>query len=81
VQLRSERHQTPDLVRISGLDRDARYRVEVVNVAGGVRGMARRQPEWVSSSVTLRGIDLEIIGIQAPAIVPESAVLFRLTRQ
>ena len=81
VQLRSERHQTPDLVRISGLDRDARYRVEVVNVAGGVRGMARRQPEWVSSSVTLRGIDLETIGIQPPAIVPESAVLFRLTRQ
>jgi hypothetical protein len=35
----------------------------------------------VSSSVTLRGIDLEIIGIQPPAIVPESAVLFRLTRQ
>lgn len=81
VQLRSERHQTPNLVRIAGLDRDARYRVEVVDVAGGVHGMARRQPEWVTSSVTLRGIDLENVGVQPPAIVPESAVLFRLTRQ
>jgi hypothetical protein len=43
--------------------------------------MARRQPEWVTSSVTMRGIDLEVFGLQPPAIVPESAVLFSLSRQ
>ena len=81
AQLRTERHQTPDVVRITGLDPDAQYRVEIVDVAGGLRGMARRQPEWVSSSLVMRGIDLDIVGIQPPAIVPESAVLFSLTRQ
>lgn len=81
VQLRTEQHQTPDVVRIVGLDPDARYRVAVVDEAGAINGMARRQPEWVSSSVTMRGIDLERIGIQPPAIVPESAVLFSLHRQ
>jgi alpha-galactosidase len=81
AQLRSEQHQTPDVMRIAGLDPDAHYRVSVVDVAGGVRGMARRQPEWVTSSVTMRGIDLEVFGLQPPAIVPESAVLFSLSRQ
>ena len=81
LQLRTERHQTPDVVRITGLDPDAQYRVEIVDVAGGPRGMARRQPEWVSSSLVMRGIDLDVVGIQPPAIVPESAVLFSLTRQ
>jgi len=81
AQLRSEQHQTPDVMRIVGLDPDAHYRVTVVDVAGGVRGMARRQPEWVTSSVTMRGIDLEVFGLQPPAIVPESAVLFSLSRQ
>jgi len=81
VQLRSERHQTPDIIRITGLDPDANYRVSVIDIAGGVHGMARRQPEWVTSSVTMRGIDLEVIGLQPPAIVPESAVLFSLSRQ
>ena len=30
---------------------------------------------------TVYGIDLDVVGIQPPAIVPESAVLFSLTRQ
>ena len=81
AQLRTEQHQTPDVMRFAGLDPDAHYRVTVVDVAGGVRGMARRQPEWVTSSVTMRGIDLEVFGLQPPAIVPESAVLFSLSRQ
>ena len=81
VQLRTEQHQTPDVIRIRGLEPDARYRIEVVDVARGVHGMARRQPEWVSSSVTMRGIDLEVVGLQPPAVVPESAVLFSLRRQ
>lgn len=81
VQLRTEQHQTPDMIRIGGLESDARYRIEVAHVAGGVNAMARRQADWVSSSVTMRGIDLEVIGIQPPAVVPESAVLFTLRRQ
>ena len=81
VQLRSERHQTPNLLRVPGLEPNAHYRIEVVDVAGGVRGMARRQPAWMSSSLTMRGLDLEVVGLQPPAVVPESAVLFRLTRQ
>ena len=81
AQLRTERHQTPDVIRIGGLDPDASYRVAVVDVPGGVHTMGRRQPEWLTSGVVMRGSDLETIGIQPPAIVPESAVLFSLHRQ
>lgn len=81
AQLRTERHQTPDMVRVRGLDRDASYRVAVVDVPGGVHAMGRRQPDWLTSGIVMRGVDLETIGIQPPAIVPESAVLFSLHRQ
>ena len=81
AQLRAQRHQTPDVVRVRGLDPDASYRVAVVDVPGGVHAMGRRQPDWLTSGIVMRGADLESIGFQPPSIVPESAVLFSLHRQ
>ncbi len=63
---------------ITGLDPDRQYRVTVENLVGGVTGPTRHAPAWVKSGVTLSGRELEIFGLQPPAMDPEQALLIRL---
>ena len=67
-----------DPLRIPGLDPDLRYEVRTVDVLGQIRGMARRQPGWVSDGLEISGVGLAAVGIQPPVLDPESLMLLHL---
>lgn len=80
AQLTTASSLTPPPLRLPGLDLDARYRIEHLAIPGERWGMARTQPDWLSDGITLTGRQLALHGVQMPALDPESAVLFTLTR-
>jgi alpha-galactosidase len=63
---------------ISGLDPNRQYRVTAERLAGGTTGPTRHLPAWVKSGVALSGRELELFGLQPPALDPEQALLIRL---
>lgn len=68
----------PGLVRLPGLDPDRRYRVEVVCPAGEPLTVERSAAPWPSDGLTLTGRTLAQVGVQAPVLAPEQALLLRL---
>jgi len=80
AQLTTAPSQTPPPLRMPGLDLDARYRVEHLQIPYERWGSARTQPAWLAEGITLSGRQLAFHGIQPPTLHPESAVLFTLTR-
>ncbi|MGA1074242.1 MAG: alpha-galactosidase [Ilumatobacteraceae bacterium] len=70
---------TPPPLTIPGLLPDSRYRVELVELPGRRRpGPERRPPQWVSDGIELSGRGLGSIGLQLPAMHPETALLIHL---
>jgi alpha-galactosidase len=80
AQLSTAPSLTPPVLRLPGLDPDARYRVEHVALPGEHWGMAMSQPAWLSEGVDLTGVQLAAHGIRPPVMHPESAILISLTR-
>ncbi len=64
--------------RIAGLDPQRQYAVNVVTLAGGPTGAARKQPGWLETGVTLTGQELGVFGLQLPALDPEQALVLHL---
>ncbi len=74
---------TPPRLRLPGLDPDRRYHVAHVPVPteppiGGL-GPNRAAPGWWDAGVDLTGAQLALIGLQLPALHPETAILLHLT--
>jgi alpha-galactosidase len=83
VQMSTAPSLTPSPLRLVDLDPAARYRVEVIDVVGDARGRAalgpaQQQPPWVLDTVELTGRHLAVLGVQLPAMHPETALLLRL---
>ncbi len=83
VQMSTAPSLTPPRLRLPGLDPDAVYRVEVVDVLGGaaggaIAGPAQHQPPWVRDTVELTGRQLAVLGVQLPTMHPETALLLHL---
>ena len=72
-------HVSP--VRIPGLDPDASYLVNVVDMGTPVWALHRELPAWMSARTVLSGRHLHSIGLVPPPLRPESTVLVSLTRQ
>ncbi|MFT7327787.1 MAG: alpha-galactosidase, partial [Ilumatobacter sp.] len=81
AQLTTAPSQTPPPLRLPGLDVDAVYRIEHLGIPYERWGAARTQPGWLADGVFLTGRQLAAHGVQPPTLHPESAVLFKLTRQ
>jgi len=79
VALRAMPTQTPNSMRFAGLDESANYRVRLVEPAGSAYYVGRQSPAWLNE-VTLTGAALMKVGVRAPLLAPENAVLFELTR-
>ncbi len=67
----------PPLV-LPGLAEDRVYRVERVALPGERRGPTRTQPAWCLDGVEMSGAALAHVGLQMPALHPESALLIHL---
>ena len=79
VQLRTGISLVPPMLRLPGLDPDRRYRIDVIRMPGRGHSPARRQPGWLRDGLELTGRQLARLGIQLPALSPETAVLLHLT--
>ena len=65
-------------VRVVGLLDDVRYRVDVLPIAGGLRGAVRRQPVWITDGLVATGRQLAALGVQPPVLHPESAMVVHI---
>jgi alpha-galactosidase len=70
---------TPPPLLLPGLDPDRRYQVKRLELPGEQRGPGRTQPAWFARDATMAGTSLATLGLQLPALHPESAVLIHLT--
>ncbi len=70
---------TPPPLLLPGLDPDRTYRVERLRLPGERGGAGRTEPRWCSAGAHVTGLMLATIGIQPPAMHPDTAVLIRLT--
>lgn len=68
----------PGRLRLPGLDPDQRYRVEPLP-PGDRYAIATQLPEWWDGGLTLSGRVLGEVGVQLPAMFPESIHLLRLS--
>jgi alpha-galactosidase len=69
---------TPPL-RFPRLDPDRRYHVQPLALAHQRWGPAGQQPVWLTEGVSLTGRQLGRIGVHAPVLLPETAVLVHIT--
>jgi alpha-galactosidase len=74
---------TPPPLLLPGLDADRVYRAELVDVPGvSSHQPGRTLPAWCrTGGVTVTGAALAAIGLQMPAMHPETAVLIHLTSE
>ena len=71
---------TPPPLLLPGLDPERQYRVVRLELPGDQVQPGRTQPSWCRpGGVTLSGAALAIVGIQPPAMHPETAMLIHLT--
>lgn len=80
VQLASGATESPVPLRFSGLDPNLRYAVTVLDLAGGAVSKQRHAPAWISDGgVTQSGRALEVVGLAAPILQPEQALILELS--
>ena len=69
----------PGRIRIPGLDASTTYRIEPVQLsAPGLVRTAAGPPAWWTEPTRVTGRTLATVGLQAPMIYPEQALVFRL---
>jgi alpha-galactosidase len=79
VALHTSVNAQPGRIRIPGLLPDARYRIEPIELsASALVRTASGPPEWWTQPTTVTGRTLDGIGLQAPMLYPEQALVFRL---
>jgi alpha-galactosidase len=79
AQLTTSVHTLPPRLVLDGLDPTATYRVTQLAMPGARLGLAM-PPAWVTDGAEAAGAWLIEVGIQLPAMNPESALLIRLDR-
>jgi alpha-galactosidase len=76
--LTSAQSLIPPPLMLPGLAEDRVYRVERVALPGERHGPTRTQPAWCLDGVEMSGAALTHVGLQMPALHPESALLIHL---
>ena len=80
VQLRPSQYSRPANLRLHGLDESATYRIKLVTPAGPAEFMNLHLPAWMSQELELSGAFLSAVGLKAPVLRPEQALLIEATR-
>jgi alpha-galactosidase len=79
VALHTNVNAQPGRIRIPGLSPDTVYRIEPIELsAAALVRTASGPPSWWTEPTTVTGRVLESVGLQAPMLYPEQALLFRL---
>lgn len=77
--LRPSDYSRPANIRLTGLDADATYEVKLVEPAGAATVMQLLPPKWYSG-VRMSGGLLASMGLRAPVLRPEQAILIEAKR-
>jgi alpha-galactosidase len=80
VQLRPSQYSRPTNLRLPGLEENSSYRVKVVTPAGPADFMNLHVPAWMSQELELSGAFLSAVGLKAPVLRPEQALLIEVNR-
>ena len=80
VQLRPSQYSRPANLRLIGLQSDAMYQVNVVTPAGPAEFMNLTVPAWMQSGIRVAGAFLSQVGLKAPVLRPEQALLIEAKR-
>ena len=76
--LRSSQSLTPPPLPLPGLIPETRYRVEHLQLDRERRGSNRSRLSWLDDGLTIDGRSLALVGMQLPALYPESAMVLHL---
>jgi alpha-galactosidase len=79
AQLTTSDYSRPANIRLTGLDAEATYLVKVVEPAGAAVAMQALPPKWYDG-VRIPGALLASVGMRAPVLRPEQAMLIEATR-
>jgi alpha-galactosidase len=79
VQLRPIVASHAPNLRIRGLKSSATYQVKAIEVAGKAEYMAITPPPWLEKGAVMTGSELEHVGLPAPILCPENALLLEIT--
>jgi alpha-galactosidase len=69
----------PETFRLAGLDNSANYRVELIKPFGDSDAVQKRDPSWVTGTIVSGGY-LNKVGLRAPILKPEQAVLIKVSK-
>jgi len=61
-----------------GLNANQKYQLSVINEAGEAQFMAVSAPDWLNSGAVMTGAALEEVGLPAPILRPENALLLKV---
>jgi alpha-galactosidase len=79
VQLRPIVTSHAPNLRIRGLKSAAKYQIKVIEAAGRAEFMSITPPPWLKTGAVLTGSELENVGLPAPILRPENALLLEIT--
>lgn len=80
AQLSMPTHSLSGHLRIPGLDKQAQYRITLLDKPFNYEDIVNYQPPWTINGCELSGSWCEEIGLTLPILDPESAVLIHLHR-
>jgi alpha-galactosidase len=80
VQLRPIVTSHAPNIQIRGLDSSSRYTITVVSQAGDAEFMHIAPPPWVKTGATMTGSQLQNLGLPAPILRPENALLLHIKK-
>jgi alpha-galactosidase len=78
VQLRPIVAAHAPKISIRGLKANSRYEISVLSAGGSAEFMAITPPPWIESGVSMSGSELENVGLPAPILRPENALLLKI---
>jgi alpha-galactosidase len=78
VQLRPIVASHAPKISIRGLKANSRYTITVFSAAGEAEYMGITPPPWIESGATMYGSELENVGLPAPILRPENALLLKI---
>jgi alpha-galactosidase len=69
----------PSAIRITGLDKQAKYQIKLARPVGEPRVIQQQPPAWFDG-VVMTGAALASVGLRPPILAPENAILIELER-
>jgi alpha-galactosidase len=79
VTVRAQQGSQPGTFQLPGLDPKATYKVNLARPAGDPKVILRALPHWLDG-VQLTGAALAKVGLRAPILAPENAILIEVER-